>query len=310
MNCHLDFADDDPVCRAIGLGAAALRYATWGYAVLPLARGGKKPHRMLGHEGGVHHATVNQAAIWRWWESDPAANIGIATGTASRLVVVDLDVKHDADGITAFRDFLGAFGLAMPPGPWVRTPSGGAHMWLHAGGRVPERPGVLPGVDVKGDGGYVLAPPSMKLTAALNRPGEPASQPVPLPYQWQGCFCGVPSAPAWMSQWLASAPSSGSVQPGWGSGEGEVDFETVRAGGIEKGRRNRELYRLACSRFRVHRKDSSAVLGELHEVWSAGDTSDLPWREVLVIAESARKFIDRQVAREREIRDMWLRRDR
>lgn len=300
MGCtHQDFADRDPVVRSLGLGAAALRYQGHGYAVLPLARGRKRPHKLLGDSGGVHWASIdNRAAKWSW-QRDRAANIGVACGSPSRLVVVDLDVKGGRNGPGELTRFMAQYGLGFRGASIAGTPSGGLHLWLRtpAGMRVPGRPGILPGVDILGDGNLVVAPPSMAVVTS--RTGEQ----VPVPYRWdRGCFCTAPDAPAWLLAWIASAGPSSSG--GAYSGE-DVDLDELRQKGAPVGTRNRELYRAACS---LHRRlDPGQVLAELETIWRAGDTSGMPWREVLTLAESARKFIDAEKQRERALREMWLR---
>ena len=300
MSCsHQDFADGDPVVRQLGLGAAALRYQGQGYAVLPLRRGRKSPHHMLGDSGGVHWATMDNRAVKWSWQRDRAANIGIACGSPSHLVVVDLDVKNGHDGPGELTAFMVQYGLGFRGASIVGTPSGGTHIWLRtpAGYRVQGRPGILPGVDILGDGNLAVAPPSMSMVTG--RYGEQ----VPVPYRWErGCFCCAPQAPTWLLQWIASAgpASSGGAY----SGE-EVDLEELRTRGAPVGMRNRELYRAACS---LHRKlVPDQVLAELEAIWRAGDTSGMPWREVLTLNESARKFIDGERERERRLREMWLR---
>lgn len=300
MECvHQDFGDGDPVVRRYGIGAAALRYQGHGYAVLALARGRKKPHRMLGDSGGVHWASTDNHAVKWSWKQDRAANVGVACGSPSRLVVVDLDVKNGDDGPGELTKFMSEYGLGFRGASIVSTPSGGTHLWMRvpAGYRVAGHPRILPGVDILGDGNLVVAPPSM--TFITGRDGEQ----VPVPYMWtRGCFCTAPDAPPWLLQWVASAGPSSSG--GAYSGE-EVDLDELKAKGAPVGTRNRELYRAACS---LHRRyEAEQVLTELYAIWQAGDTSGMPWREVLTLAESARKFIDDQKQRERRLRESWLR---
>jgi hypothetical protein len=182
---------------------------------------------MLGDTGGVHHATCDPGRIAAWWAQDPKACMGVATGSASRLAVIDLDVKGSADGRESLLAMLQRDGLALPPGPWARTPSGGVHVPLalpREWGKVPERPGILPGVDVKGDGGYVVAWPSMRMRGLALRSdaGRPGDQ-LPVQYRWHGCPCTLPDAPAWMPGWLSQAPAGGGargmVTSGGGGGE-------------------------------------------------------------------------------------------
>lgn len=271
----------------IGLPFAAHQYAGRGYAVLPLTPGSKKPHRILGEQGGVHWATTDPQQIARWWSADPWANIGVATGSVSQLVVVDLDTKRD-DGRAQFWQFLTQSQLGMGWDASARTPSGGWHVWLrlHAGmpvGR--ERRAILPGVDVKGDGGYVVAAPSaLKMSDAA---GE-----YPVRYSWDGwsCACAAPLAPSWMAGWLAHAPASGST----GGGDlGPVpDLDEAEVKGFAPGERNISFYLAACSMYARGWNDH-AVIRRLRAIWDKTDQSGMAWHEVTTAAASARAFIER-----------------
>lgn len=295
--------------QKIGLGVMALRYASWGYAVVPCERGGKKPHRMLPPEGGVHWATLDAAQIRQWWSTDPAASIGIATGQASALAVIDCDVKGEHNGVASLAAFLTGAPITELTGyPVASTPSGGSHIWMRAPAwaAVPERPGILPGVDVKGDGGLVIAAPSARLVMPLGLDGERA-EPVLVPYEWdRGCPCSVPLAPGWLPGWLASAPVN---QQRAGGTDPPPDAGELAKTGVPVGERNRTLYRLACGLYRRcgTGMDASAVVYEqVRRVWGAGDTADFGERELRVCVESARKFIARQEQQERMAYTSWL----
>ena len=162
---HFRYTDATPGIRELGLGVAALDLIALGYAVVVLEPGEKRPHRtLLPPRGGVHNATRDPGQARWWWTQGKGANIGVPTGAVNRLAVVDLDVKGGQDGHGNFAAFLAQNGLELPPGtPWDETPSGGYHGLLRTppGARVPERPGILPGVDVKGCGGYIVVPPSL-----------------------------------------------------------------------------------------------------------------------------------------------------
>lgn len=158
--------------------AAALGYAAQGWAVLPtagivsgrcgcrLASGcanhvGKHPL----NRGGVSEPTTDPAVIRGWWDRWPWAGVGIVTGPASGLLVVDVDLKQDGPG-TIRR--LASEGLDLTQTLTVTTGSGGRHYlfaapegrWLPS--TVGNIPGVgsTPGIDLRGAGTYVVAAPS------------------------------------------------------------------------------------------------------------------------------------------------------
>ena len=128
---------------------AALAYASRGWPVFPLTPHDKTPDGKLA-PNGYKNATTDEATIRQWWTTRPDANIGIATGEASGLVVVDLDgpegEEHAAD---------------LPPTPYVKTGRGYHLYFAHPGEPVKNRAKIRPGVDLRGDGGYVVAPPSI-----------------------------------------------------------------------------------------------------------------------------------------------------
>lgn len=318
---HFTFPAGDPLCAELGFGAAALRYAAAGFAVIPLEPGEKRPHRMLGRQddglGGIYRASTFPAVIAAWWRHDPAANIGVAMGMRNGLAVLDLDTKNGQNGISAWGGYLAAHPeLPWPAGPWCRTPSGGAHVWLRTSGPVKDRSSraaLMPGVDVRGDGGLVVAPPSVSLRAAgggLLPPGEHGGGGPPgtvaLSYEWNGCpLCGVPWAPAWFGAALEHWPAAPAAAGGPGAGDGADHTaelpsvaELVGAGGFPPGERNDGMYRLACKLVREQLRGGPVAEDELRKVWEAGSKDGFRWGEVLVLAGSARRYIARQMAAE------------
>lgn len=107
---------------------------------------------------GVKDATTDEIRITGWWGSFPEANILIATGAASGIDVLDVDA--DAGGLDALAVLEKLHGF-IPPTVRVETGGGGVHYYfIHRGG-VTNSAGALPaGIHVRGDGGYVIAPPS------------------------------------------------------------------------------------------------------------------------------------------------------
>ncbi|HOX23324.1 MAG TPA: bifunctional DNA primase/polymerase, partial [Elusimicrobiales bacterium] len=96
----------------------ALALIEAGYAVFPLIPNSKRPMT----KNGFKDATKSREAVKQWWTENPTANIGLATGEVSGLVVVDIDVKKGAKGMESLESLTG-----MTPTLTVRTPSGGLH---------------------------------------------------------------------------------------------------------------------------------------------------------------------------------------
>ncbi len=300
MSCHLNITADDPAAARLGLGAAALRYVALGFAVLPLEPAGKRPHKILGEHGGVHHASADPAFVEWAWSASPAANIGVACGSRSGLLVVDLDVKNGYAGPEIFRGWMAQRGLMIPPGPWQSTPHDGEHRWLRLapGYRVPGRQAILPGADVKGDGGYVVAAPSMLGVTIGDRPGDHGPDaPVPVPYEWHGCPCSLPGVPEWMWGWLESVPETAETGE-YGGGGGPVGMDEPLAGG----QRNIQLHRRACILYLRNGTDpagEAAVRQRVEHILSVSDTGGFPAHEVATILASARKWAAAQIEAQR-----------
>lgn len=159
--------------------AAALDYAARGWPVFPCSPKTKQP--LLGNDrdakgekikgtGGLKKASTDEAQIRAWWARWPDALIGVRTGFG-RAFVIDFDPRKDeASGeewtLERLKGELEAqMGCALPDSLVSRTQSGGVHVWLlwpDDGGPPIGNRGNLPlHVDVRGDGGYVIAPPSV-----------------------------------------------------------------------------------------------------------------------------------------------------
>lgn len=182
---------------------AALGYAVAGLRVFPLHRGSKRPAIANGLTG----ATTDPTLILNWWSGWTATyNIGLATGDG--LAVVDVDPRHG-----------GEVDPAWPKTHTVTTPSGGLHLYYATDARVPNSVGRLaPGVDVRGDGGYVVAPPS-----EIREVGR-----------YEVAERGVPVAvlPEWMREAATTVTAAGSREGGDGSwGEAFVLLDDVGEGG-------------------------------------------------------------------------------
>ena len=138
------------------LPVAARELARAGVAVFPCVPGEKTPIVA----SGFRRATTDPHQVAQWWRWQPSANIGIPTGAVSGLVVIDVDV-HGVDGYAAYARAARA-GLIPAPLATVTTPTGGRHAYFPAVPARVQRSWAVgkAGVDCRGDGGYVIAPPS------------------------------------------------------------------------------------------------------------------------------------------------------
>ncbi len=107
-------------------------------------------------------ASSNPKDITNLFQSFPNAMIGLPTGPINRITVVDLDIKNGVDGLKT----ITSRGMKMPTRAIAHTPTGGFHLYYNSGTEeYPCSAGKIgPGVDVRGVGGYVIAPGSVALS--------------------------------------------------------------------------------------------------------------------------------------------------
>lgn len=242
--------------RLSPLGRAALEYAARGWRVFPLhgiVRGrctcaradcpspGKHPLVRRGH----YDATTDEVAIGEWWRGWRRANIGLVTGAESGIAVIDVDLP------TALAS-LGRL-VAAAPGTTLTglTGGGGIHLFYeiddpelgNSAGRLPGLEGDLPGIDLRANGGYVVAPPSVHRSGAC--------------YEWLDDAREIALAPAWLRQparVTVELKGVGAVRfDGNGTAYGEAvlqgELQALRTAPI--GTRNHSLNRAAFTAARV-----------------------------------------------------------
>lgn len=159
-----------------GLGRAAIWYARHGWRVFPCVPGKKLP----AIKAWPRQATANEAQVASWWSVRPDSNIGVACGPGSGLYVLDVD-QHGVDGEEALAQAERRLGK-LPFTVEQRTGSGGRQLFFawpqgsdlrnKVGTSKPRRGQMAfgSGLDTRGNGGFVVAPPSM--------------HPCGVPYRW------------------------------------------------------------------------------------------------------------------------------
>lgn len=140
-------ADRDPNL----LGRAAIWYAdTLGWPVFPLAPGAKTPLTPR----GFHDASVNPMQVDVWWTDTPAANIGTPTGHLFDVI--------DIDGPEGYRSYFTLKDAGELPPVLARSMTGrGQHLLVAPDPARTNRANVLPGIDIRARGGYIVLPPSL-----------------------------------------------------------------------------------------------------------------------------------------------------
>lgn len=143
------------------LSLAAAEYAAAGLAVFPCAPGAKRP--LTRH--GFTEASSDPERVAGWWRRWPDANVGLPTGRPGGFDVLDIDVHPAGSGFAALRRARQA-GLVDGWAVLVRSPSGGVHLYFPVDPEHAQRSWALPRahVDLRGLGGYVIAPPSQVVT--------------------------------------------------------------------------------------------------------------------------------------------------
>ncbi len=235
---------------------AAVWYGQKGYLVFPLhsiERGVCSCGRARCEAPGKHprivqwpeSASNSPRMIRSWWRRWPNANIGLVTGEVSGVVVLDVDPRHG--GEVSLEELEKEHG-PLPETVTSQTGSGGLHLlFSHPGLRVPNSAGALgPGLDVRGDGGYIVAPPS--LHACGRR------------YTWDGALHPLTMKPAPMPVWLKDKmlrPERGIL-----AAFPKSPLSTLVMTGVREGQRNSSLARLVGHLLR-HRIDPYVTLGLL-----------------------------------------------
>ena len=194
---------------------SALDYAARGWAVIPLRPGEKRPLIRWDEFQRRRPTTIEVAEWFRRWSG---ANVGIITGVVSHILVLDIDPQHGGDDSLAKLEALHG---PLPDTVALDTGGGGWHLYLqHPGGAVHNRVALMEGVDLRGDGGYVVAPPSF--------------HPCGAQYRWREGRGPTEIKLAAMPPWLAELVE----QSGHRAGHPLPHWRNLVREGVSEGQRN------------------------------------------------------------------------
>lgn len=207
---------------------AALAYAERGWRVHPCKPRAKTP--LLKDWPGK--ASTDADTITAWWQQWPAANVAIATGGG--LLVLDLDGEAGQ---------ASANGRHLPVTPCARTGGGGVHYLYRDPHQHRNAAGLLPGVDVRGEGGYIIAPPGIHPSGA--------------PYTWAEGLSpeeiDLAACPDWLAELLTppradTTPTTAPAPPASATsayGKAALDAEAIAVADTALGERNDRLNKAA-----------------------------------------------------------------
>ena len=216
----------------------AMALAHKGIAVFPCRPQDKRPATA----NGLKDATTDLNIIRQWWRQEPQFNLAIATGAVSGIFVVDIDGLDAEVELRRLEAEHGEF-----PSTIEAITARGRHVYFRSP-EIPVRSSVskiAPGIDVRGDGGYVLAPPSIHPTGRR--------------YEWSvDCASSLAEAPAWLLSLSANGVTLALPPEAW--------RELVANGAVE-GTRNCTITKLAGHLLR--RRIDPFVALELLQSWNA-----------------------------------------
>lgn len=241
---------------------AAIEYAKKGFAVFPLKYRDKVPLT----RNGCKDATTDAAQIKAWWQKYPNANIGLATGSVSQNVfVIDLDIDEDRgiDGYHSLEDWQREHGDF--PETWTAiTGRGGYHLYYRGNGKIKNQAGIIDGVDIRGNGGYVVAPPSIHKNG--NR------------YEWE-----------YSPDEFEIAKADNNVEYFLNHDDQKQSAAFTMPNIVAAGQRNQMLFRFACMMQAKGASDQSVFAATMAENESSC-SPPLTEQEVRIIVSSATKY--------------------
>jgi Bifunctional DNA primase/polymerase, N-terminal len=260
--------------------AAALDYAARGLPVFPCLPLGKAP----AVPRGFLSATTNPATIRRFW-TNPECNVAIPTGSRSGFWALDVDGAEGAASLRALEMKHGAI-----PNTRTVVTARGKHLWFAYPGSVPTTAGRIgPGIDTRGDDGYVIVPPSVHQTGRR--------------YTFLGdLWAPIESAPAWLIIAARTKPVKLITEravaairgPCRGSAYGDAALraEIAALAATPPGRRNDTLNRAAFSLFQlvaVGELAEAEVIAALHQACvTNGLAADDGWQSMHATIRSGR----------------------
>lgn len=236
----------------------ALEYASWDWPIFPCKRS-KAPLT----ERGFQDATTDPEQLKAWWNKWPEASIGFAL--PEDMVVLDIDVKHNVgkygdESLAAFEEEHGD----LPETILSLTGGGGLQYFFTVDKPVKNATDLLPSIDVRTKGGYVILPPSHH---------ESGND-----YEWEAMHEPTTTAPVMLPESLYKLMTAQKPRT-----TKELPKQIVEGG------RNDTLFRLACS-LRSKGLTETEILAAISQANQDRCAPPLPDREVTELVKSAARY--------------------
>jgi hypothetical protein len=229
----LDCAQAAPVYAALGFPVVPMHTPRPGGGCSCAHPGCSDPGKHPRLAGWLRLAASDPVVVGEWWRRWPQANLGLVTGR--RFDVLDLDGEQ---GVEALRAAL-SIDPQDHPGPVTRTGGGGWHL-LYGPTGLGNRVGLLPGMDWRGRGGLIVAPPSQHASGHRYRWVRPLTATLPeVPTGLRRLLTPPPT------QRTTLPPATARASRGGGYGRAALTREQASVATAPRGRRNATLNRAA-----------------------------------------------------------------
>lgn len=254
-----------------------MEYLEFGFSVIPVGPD-KKP--FIKWEA-YQKEKASEEQIREWWKKWPDANIGIVTGTISNLAVIDIDTD---EGKEAILDYIPESLIT----PTVETPRGGQHLYFRCpDDKLTNNARLIPGCDLRANGGYVVAPPSVNGTGKQ--------------YKWivdlKTSIAPLPDA------YLKYINSNNSLQT-YNSIYSYKENVTVFVTLFQKGRRDNDLFHIANQLAKARTPENEIM--QVLEILAKNCNPPFPAKEIDIKIESALKRIERREINVVDILEKWI----
>jgi hypothetical protein len=242
----------------------------------PLSKKSKKPLSAW----SIHQTRrPTEEEIKEWQDKNLLNQLAIVCGEVSGLIVLDVDDPE------TFEPWLKKSKHQLPPTPQVKTSGEKYHCYFrHPGGKVKNSVKKIPGADIKADGGYVVAPPSIHPNGSK--------------YEWTISLedCGLAEVPGWMTEYLEVEASTEVAMSNGDMLPPEDDWVTTALRGVEEGERDNTGIKLAG--YYIGRGEPEARVLEMLKAWNLRNPEPLPEKDIKKVVRSAARMEARKKIRE------------